>query len=346
MGKKKTPKWVWPLVVLALLMVVGVVIFLIICPTPDSIVEAILKRKDDLPGRYLVVLPQSAASSLGRRAEGGLPLDEDGDRRVTVEPVPCFFMAPTSRPGLGEMAIRYRSSGKLKAEMGQATQAAGVDIAEQDSAELSLSDLRLVQAVGVPNPGAPCFGQEPRQSLTVATSELVAGTAKLVFSNKVQAGLGGRSASSGDPKTKVEAGFKIAEDGSLLGKDIVLGASFSQVDVEVVRQDVDLGTTPTPGARFEFPLGLDGSVSVQSYNHPERYLEVQVSTTLNASSQPPEGLRTCAVGQPVQIASGARCDFWLAPGNGLLAVEWSMKEMDGAKHVLLHLKAYRTNFAR
>lgn len=312
---------------------------------PRSLAEAIEQRQNEFPVTYHVALPPSADERLGFAPE-----HIDGDERYLITKAsPCFVVIPRRVRGLKEIKFAYRSSRELRAEMKAMADALGVEVADSDTATMVLRDLEVVSGVGSPLLNSPCDFHAGRPTrVEVVTSIIKAGSAMLSFERNLQAGA----------STKVEharqegsAGWQLTsrERGLIGGNGIVLAGAVSPVDVEVVDMaSVDLGPTISQ-AMVEFPPGFDGRVAVLGYDDAGNgTLRMQVSTQFglgaaHTSETPPE-VRLCPIDEKLELPYGKTCYF--ISESRSLAVWWDRARVGGVPRVNLHMRGYKTTFAR
>lgn len=326
--------------------VVGVILFRIIPHPPRSLSEAVLKHEDEFSKPQYVLLPPSAESRLGREPERPLTDDVIRSRRISTKPTPCFFVAPREAGALNRIDVSYTDSRELSAEFQGVITAVSGNVSQDDTANMTLTNLKIVSGVGVPILSGACDFSHSR-SFEVVTSEIVAGTVSLKLSRKLGAAGSGSVASQppGSPQATAKTGWKVTEDGFVQGENIVISGALTKVEVNVDEATHDLGTTPPIGESWPFPLVPDGKIVIDGFDDGARTLAVRVDVPLGATQAAPAGLKTCEVRSTLTLRPAERCDFWLPTGNALVAVQWAYKTIDGVRHVVMEAKGYRTTFA-
>lgn len=300
---------------------------------PASLAEAILERPDEFPPGTDVVVPPSARSPLGHRKAS-----DAGERRMSMEIDPCFIVDPVQSGGLSEITVAYESGGALQAELGLMLGKAGVDVGAQTRAVLTLRDLVVEEGIGVPDPNTCDFAEDT--TVTVATRAIRAGTAELRFAGGAGTS-GGVAASVGE--IEGSAGWKIedGERGVIAGRDIVLAAGLSPVEVKVAERAVDLGHAITGAISERLPGEMDGVLVVERYDVGAGadglgLLTLRLEPTA-AKARAVDG--RCDPTASVVLGQARRCLARL--GTAALAFWW---ELDGAPNdprVTLKMRSYR-----
>jgi hypothetical protein len=339
-------KLLYAVLVLAVLAILGY--FLIPSRTPQTLVAAIRSHPEAFPGAYRVVLPLSAATRLGY-GERATPANLPAADYVTTADAPCFFISPKQDSSLSELNVAYGDSRTVSAnaEAEAAAASGGLSLRKEDSATLKLIDLRVESGVGWPNLNGPCKFGDTTKVHDIVTSQVVARNVSLSMSRtSTSEGSASAGASAGAPASaKTKAGWNTTTDRSASGQDIVLSVAFTPVTVEVTTADRDLGTTPEIGKVWPLPAGFDATLVIDSFDAAAKTLRFETSLPVDKTQQAPPELKVCASGTAIDLAAGRRCDFWLPPGTALVSVQWGVETRDGAPHLILKTRGYRTSFA-
>lgn len=330
----KLPKQRW-LLVAAIAVVLGFLAWLYFRDgggrAPSSIAEAIERRPAEFPPPYRALVPPSSADPLG-----SLPESADSHRLV-VKDGSCFFVFPIERSGLSSLDVAYSSHAELTADFGRASRTAGVVANDTGQATLRFQDLSLVSAIGFPNTNGPCdFSRDT--AVEVVTSFIRAGTATLAFESKTSV--------TGNAGKQLDSGWNVGRQGQLLGKDIVLGAKTTRVEVKVSRASYDLTGAPEAGTAKDFPAGFDGTMGIVGYLAAERRLQLSASVQANIQDAPSSAkIPTCRFGKMFELPANEQCFFVLPPGNAAVRVIWNVEHgAQGEPTIVLHMTGYRTTF--
>ncbi|MEP7124591.1 MAG: hypothetical protein ABJE95_26925 [Byssovorax sp.] len=307
---------------------------------PKSIADALDFHRAELGDAYCVLLPLSTETRLGHRA---LNERTPGKKecRLDIEPNPCFFTPPaTSNPSIPEMTVQYESSQLFTAELSSLVHGGA---AASGKARLELRDLSLAHAIGVIDPNGIC--KKPGV-YSIVTGVVVAGTADLTSDNTMSA----NAASS--VATRPDAGIVSANtaltgvDGQhMTGKNLVLGGLVQKFEVtklamrgtDDVEKGISLSENPLVGRREDLPDGVHGYVSVGAYSFTDLWLDLTVNVPMGASTSPPAGMKTCAVGTSERMTVNQECNYLFGGGSTLLQVSW---HRDAAQNVVLSMVAF------
>jgi len=288
--------------------------------------------------QYAVVTPISTQSGLGALARNGTP----SPRQMEFESEPCFFTRPKTDRSLEKQVIEYQDSRSFGLEVNQALAKAGLNVKGGGTGTLTLEDLRIESAVGIPNPNGPCRFETGNNIYNVVTRQVVAGRVTLTTTGTIEGDVTAASPSSGDATTGT---WKRSGNNSVQGGQLVIAAQTTPVEVTLTTREENLGATPAVGARHSFPEGLTGDVTVHEYDHGEKRLTIEVNASdLGIGGDTPPGVSLCKVGERTQVRLGQACYFWLSSGNALLSVQWNLST-DQPQRVVLRSQAFRTTFA-
>jgi len=306
--------------------------------SPATIAEALTSIPEQFPQPQTILVPLSSDNRLGRR----LSVDAATARTGTTDPASCFYVVATEAAGLSRFHIKYSDEGSMRLELGSIIDAFGIKTQGDGHATLIVEGVRLMSAIGIPNPNGPCGSFEQPTTLRVVTSQVVAERIRLTTQSNQ-----GQEIAAQEGRTKSQAQWSSTSDGSVEGRDIVLSGSTSEVRVTVMGPlSTDLGPTPQIGRVIQFPSGFDGSVTITGYNDPSQVLTVRADVILYAELPTSAEHRRCTAGSEEPLKPGQRCYFWLNPGNAAIAVSWEPKvdPSDGVVSIVLVMKSYRTNF--
>lgn len=327
-----------------LILAIGVLIlFLIAEKPPRSLAEAITKRKDEFPKNSYVLVPPADLQRLGEVAN---ILDA---RRARPTGTKCFDVVPIAGSGLKKIELSYKSSAEFQAEIAEVATRFGGELRSNDQATVVFENLTVVEGIGVPILGSACGFKSGTQRVDIITATVVAGKAKIAFSRNISFkdkgengwGVGSASASVSGSGTQA---------GQLQGTNIVVIGVVTPVDVTLMKEDRDLGTTPIPGTVITFPTGFEGNVSIDALRTDTEdhrpLLSITAHTRMSASPKNvPAGLKPCAVDQSIPLRPGEICFVWNHTGASGVQVWFEPRTVNDASHIVLHLDGYSTTFA-